>query len=152
MKYWLVKTEPSEFSWEDLKAAPGQTTPWEGVRNYQARNYMREMQVGDLVFFYHSQTNPLAIIGIARVVRGAYPDPTQFDPSSPYFDPQSTPENPRWETVDIQYQREFSAPISLPQLKEIPGLENMVLLRKGSRLSVQPVTEREWRIVSALRE
>ncbi len=152
MKYWLVKTEPSEFSWEDLKAAPGQTTPWEGVRNYQARNYMRKMQVGDLVFFYHSQTNPLAIIGIAIVVRGAYPDPTQFDPSSPYFDPQSTPENPRWETVDIQYQREFSAPISLPQLKEIPGLENMVLLRKGSRLSVQPVTEREWRIVSALRE
>jgi len=152
MNYWLVKTEPSEFSWEDLKAAPGQTTPWEGVRNYQARNYMREMQVGDLVFFYHSQTNPLAIIGIARVVRGAYPDPTQFDPSSHYFDSQSTPENPRWDTVDIQYHREFSAPISLPQLKEIPGLENMVLLRKGSRLSVQPVTEREWLIVTALRE
>ncbi|MCK6620921.1 MAG: EVE domain-containing protein [Calditrichaceae bacterium] len=152
MKYWLVKTEPSEFSWEDLKAAPGQTTSWEGVRNYQARNFMREMQPGDLVLFYHSQANPLAIMGIAKVVRGAYPDPTQFDPSSHYFDPQSTPENPRWDTVDIQYYREFSAPVSLPQLKEIPGLENMVLLRKGSRLSVQPVTEREWRIVTALRE
>lgn len=152
MKYWLVKTEPSEFSWEDLKNAPGQTTSWEGVRNYQARNYMREMQPGDLVLFYHSQATPLAIMGIAKVVRSAYPDPDQFDPSSHYFDPKSTPENPRWETVDIQYQREFPAPIPLPQLKEIPELENMVLLRKGSRLSVQPLTEREWQIVLSLRE
>lgn len=152
MKYWLMKTEPSEFSWEDLKNAPGQTTSWEGVRNYQARNFMREMQPGDLVLFYHSRVDPPAIMGIARVVRGAYPDPTQFDPHSHYYDPQSTLENPRWETVDIQYQGEFSTPISLPQLKETPGLENMVLLRKGSRLSVQPVSEREWQIILSLRE
>lgn len=151
MKYWLMKTEPSAFSWEDLKNAPQQTAPWDGVRNYQARNYLREMQKGDLVFFYHSQEKPTAIVGIARVARNAYPDPSQFDPSSKYFDPKSTPDNPRWEMVDICFHQEFELPITLPELRETPGLENMALLKKGSRLSVQPVSEDEWKVVSSLR-
>lgn len=151
MKYWLIKTEPSAFSFEDLKNAPNQTTHWDGVRNYQARNFMREMKAGDLVLFYHSQLNPPEIVGIAKVVRTAYPDHTQFDSASNYFDPKSTPENPRWQMVDIRAHQAFESPITLTELRATPGLEEMVLLRKGSRLSVQPVTEEEWKIVLALR-
>jgi len=151
MKYWLMKTEPSVFSLDDLKNSPNQTTHWDGVRNYQARNFMREMQKGDRVLFYHSQSNPLAIVGIAEVVRTAYPDFTQFDPSSKYFDPKSDPKNPRWDMVDIRFYQAFESPITLSELREPPGLEEMVLLRKGSRLSVQPVTASEWKIVLALR-
>jgi len=151
MKYWLMKTEPAAFSFDDLKNSPNRTAHWDGVRNYQARNFMREMQKGDRVLFYHSQSDPLAIVGTAEVVRTAYPDHTQFDPSSKYFDPKSDPNNPRWDMVDIRFQQAFESPITLSELRETPGLEDMVLLRKGSRLSVQPVTAQEWKIVLALR-
>lgn len=149
---WLLKSEPSVFSWQDLQAAPQQTTSWEGVRNYQARNFIRDqMQVGDRVLFYHSNANPPAIMGIAEVVKAAYPDYFAWDPTSRYFDPQSTPENPRWFMVDIQYRRDFSPPITLPELRQTHGLEGMLLLKKGCRLSVQPVTEVEWQIILSLR-
>ncbi|RMG34095.1 MAG: EVE domain-containing protein, partial [Methanobacteriota archaeon] len=131
MSYWLLKSDPETYGWEDLKAAPQQTDCWDGVRNYQARNFLRDMKIGDLAFFYHSRISPPAIMGIVRVVKEAYPDPTQFDSRSPYFDPKSTRENPRWVMVDIQYQQDFFPPITLPELREVPGLENMVLLQKG---------------------
>ncbi|WJI23945.1 EVE domain-containing protein [Thermosynechococcus sp. B0] len=149
---WLLKSEPSVFSWQDLQAAPQQTTCWEGVRNYQARNFIRDqMQVGDRVLFYHSNANPPAIMGIAEVVKAAYPDHFAWDADSRYFDPKSTPDNPRWFMVDIQYRRDFSPPITLPELRQTPGLEGMLLLQKGCRLSVQPVTEQEWQIILGLR-
>jgi predicted RNA-binding protein with PUA-like domain len=152
MKYWLVKTEPSVFSWDDLQKLPHQTSPWEGVRNYQARNFMRdEMKLGDRVFFYHSVAKPLAIMGIAQVVKEAYPDPFAFDPKSDYYDPKSSPENPRWVMVDLQFESAFTPPITLDKLKQTSGLEEMMLLRKGSRLSVQPVTAQEWEIVCNIR-
>jgi predicted RNA-binding protein with PUA-like domain len=151
MKYWLMKTEPAAFSFDDLKNSPDQTTHWDGVRNYQARNFMRDMQKGDRVFFYHSQSDPLVIVGIAEVVRTSYPDHTQFDPSSNYFDPKSDPMNPRWDMVDIRFYQAFEPPVTLSELRETPGLEEMVLLRKGSRLSVQPVTAQEWKIILTLR-
>lgn len=151
-QYWLMKTEPGTFSWEDLKSLPDQTTHWEGVRNYQARNFMRDrMKVGDLVFFYHSAVKPQAITGIAKVVREAYPDHFAFDPFSKYYDPQSSPDNPRWLMVDIQYVEDFQPPITSDELRQIKALEGMMLLQKGCRLSVQPVTPREWEIISELR-
>lgn len=152
MNYWLMKTEPEAYSWDDLKNQPNSTDFWDGVRNYQARNFMRDMKVGDKVFFYHSQINPPAIVGIATVVREAYPDPTQFDPESKYFDPKSKTDDPRWSVVDIRSEAEFAEPVTLPELRDIPELEEMVLLRKGSRLSVQPVTENEWKIITKNRE
>lgn len=152
MNYWLMKTEPEAYSWDDLKNQPNSTDFWDGVRNYQARNFMRDMKVGDKVFFYHSQINPPAIVGIATVVREAYPDPTQFDPESKYFDPKSKTEDPRWSVVDIRSEAEFAEPVTLPELRDIPELEEMVLLRKGSRLSVQPVTENEWKIITKNRK
>ncbi|NIS39024.1 EVE domain-containing protein, partial [Candidatus Saccharibacteria bacterium] len=124
---------------------------WDGVRNYQARNFIGEMKIGDKVLFYHSQVKPPAIMGIAKVIREAYPDPTQFDPASKYYDPKSSEDNPRWFMADIQYDQEFESPIPLPELREIPGLEKMELLRKGSRLSVQPVDREEFEIVKKLR-
>jgi predicted RNA-binding protein with PUA-like domain len=152
MKYWLVKTEPSVFSWDDLQKLPNQTSPWEGVRNYQARNFMRdEMKLGDRVFFYHSVAKPLAIMGIAQVVKEAYPDTFAFNPKSDYYDPKSSPENPRWVMVDIRLESAFTPPITLDELKQMSGLEEMMLLRKGSRLSVQPVTAQEWEIVCNIR-
>lgn len=152
MNYWLMKTEPEAYSWDDLKNKPNSTDFWDGVRNYQARNFMRDMKVGDKVFFYHSQINPPAIVGIATVVREAYPDPTQFDPESKYFDPKSKTDDPRWSVVDIRSEAEFAEPVTLPELRDIPELEEMVLLRKGSRLSVQPVTEKEWKIITKSRK
>jgi predicted RNA-binding protein with PUA-like domain len=152
MKYWLVKTEPSVFSWDDLQKLPNQTSPWEGVRNYQARNFMRdEMKLGDRVFFYHSVAKPLAIMGIVQVVKEAYPDTFAFDPKSDYYDPKSSPENPRWVMVNLQFESAFTPPITLDELKQTSGLEEMMLLRKGSRLSVQPVTAQEWEIVCNIR-
>ncbi len=152
MQYWLMKTEPEVFSWADLKAAPDQTTCWEGVRNYQARNFMRDkMQLGDLVFFYHSVVKPQAIAGIAKVVRTAYPDAFAFDSSSPYYDPKSSAASPTWLMVDIQAVKDLTPPISLDELKKIPGLASMMLLQKGCRLSVQPVTAQEWQQVISLR-
>ena len=149
-RYWLMKSEPSAFSIEDLARAPKQTTCWDGVRNYQARNFMREMAVGDQVFFYHSNAEPPAVVGIAEVVRTAYPDQTQFDKASHHYDPASVPSAPRWDMVDIRYRQTFKASLSLDRLRQELKLKGMVLLRKGSRLSVQPVTEAEWVVVLKL--
>jgi predicted RNA-binding protein with PUA-like domain len=147
-RYWLVKSEPDCFSWDDLTKAPKRTTHWDGVRNYQARNMLRdEMKKGDLVFFYHSSTDPMAIVGVAEVVREGYADHTQFDPKEDHFDAQSDPGAPRWFMVDIRAKRAFREPVTLAALRAQPGLERMVLLQKGSRLSVQPVRPDEWRIV-----
>lgn len=152
MKYWLIKTEPNTYSWDDLKSLPNQTDHWEGVRNYKARNLMRSMKKGDKAFFYHSVVQPMSIMGIVEVVREAYPDHTQFDPKSKYYDPKSPKDNPRWFMVDVQYRSDFDPPITRDELKEISGLEKMVLLKKGTRLSVQPVTAEEWKIITSLRK
>ena len=151
MKYWLLKSEPDVFSLEDLKNCPNQTEPWDGIRNYQARNLMRdEMKVGDQAFFYHSRQAEPAIVGTVRVVREAYPDHTSWDPSSKYFDEKSSPENPRWLMVDVQFESEFSRPVTLKELRSVPELKEMFLLRKGMRLSVQPVTEAEFQLILAI--
>lgn len=149
-KYWLMKSEPSCFSIDDLQNAPNQTSPWDGVRNYQARNFMRnEMSIGDSVLFYHSNCNPPGIIGLAEVVSKAYPDYTAFDPESEHPDPKSTVDNPRWFMVDIQFREKFDRLISLDELKHYPELSKMVLLRKGNRLSVMPVSAEEWSFITA---
>ncbi len=135
---WLVKSEPDCYSFDDLLRDG--STAWEGVRNYQARNYMRDgMKVGDAVLFYHSSTAVPAVVGLARVAREAYPDPTQFDPDNEYYDPKSTQEAPRWQLVDIEGVRALPRAVSLTELKATPGLEGMTLLQPGSRLSVMPV-------------
>ena len=151
MKYWLLKSEPDVFSLEDLKNCPNQTEPWDGIRNYQARNLMRdEMKVGDQAFFYHSRQAEPAIVGTVRVVREAYPDHTSWDPSSKYFDEKSPAENPRWLMIDVQFESEFSRPVTLKELRSVPELKEMFLLRKGMRLSVQPVTEEEFQLILAI--
>ncbi len=150
-RYWLVKSEPEVFSFADLMAAPGAITCWDGVRNYQARNSIRDdMKVGDGVLFYHSNADPMAIVGIAEVARDAYPDDTAFDRSHPHFDPKSRAEDPTWMMVDIRGLHPLKTPLTLPELREVKGLEGMVLLQKGSRLSVQPVTAAEWKVIVAL--
>ena len=151
MKYWLLKTEPESFSIQDLKDCPKQTTFWDGVRNYQARNYLRdEIKVGDRVLFYHSNVDPPAIVGTARVVTAGYPDPTAWDETNHHYDPTSSPQNPRWFMVDVQLDRIFAQPIGLDHLRTIKSLAGMELLRKGSRLSVQPVTAEEFKEVLKL--
>lgn len=150
MHYWLMKSEPEAFSFDDLEAAPRRRTTWEGVRNYQARNYLREMKEGDGVLFYHSNAKPQLIPGTARVVKEAYPDPTQFDPRSKYFDAGSKEEDPRWSLVEIAFERRFLRPVTLQDLRDAPGLEALVVLRRGSRLSVTPVTAEEWRLILEL--
>jgi predicted RNA-binding protein with PUA-like domain len=147
MRYWLVKSEPSSFSWDDLSNSPKRTTSWEGVRNYQARNFLREMKRGDRVFFYHSSAEPNAVVGIAEVAREAYPDPTQFDRKHEMYDPKSTRDDPRWSTVDLRAVRAFPRPVTLAELRGVDGLAKMTLLQKGSRLSVSAVTPEEWRLV-----
>ncbi len=150
-RYWLMKTEPESFSITDLAKAPRQTTFWDGVRNYQARNLLRdEMQVGDGVLFYHSNADPPAVVGTAEVVRTGYPDPTQFDPGSHHHDPGARPDQPRWYMIDVKLGSIFARAVGLPELREHPGLSEMVLLRKGSRLSVQPVTAKEWSVIVKL--
>ena len=149
-RYWLMKSEPRVFSIEDLARSPKQITNWDGVRNYQARNFMRAMAVGDRVLFHHSNAEPPAVVGIAEVVKTAYPDQTQFDKTSHHFDPASVPSAPRWDMVDIRYHQTFKTSLSLDRLRQEPRLKNMVLLQKGSRLSVQPVTEAEWATVLKL--
>ncbi|MBH0203735.1 MAG: EVE domain-containing protein [Nitrospira sp.] len=144
-RYWLMKSEPSSFSIDDLSRSPDQTTCWDGVRNYQARNFMRNMAVGDHVLFYHSNADPPAIVGIAEVVTTAYPDPTQFDTTDTHYDPESKPSNPRWDMVDIRFVRKLVRPLTLDELRKESTLKGMVLLQKGSRLSVQPVSPLEWR-------
>ncbi len=153
MFYWLMKTEPNTYSWQDLLNEKNKTTQWEGVRNYQARNFMRDqMKTGDPVFIYHSVVKPMAIVGIAEVVCESYPDHFAFDPSSRYFDPKSNQENPRWFMVDVQAKYAFKNPITLERLKTIPELQSMMLLQKGSRLSIQPVSEAEWQRICQLEE
>jgi predicted RNA-binding protein with PUA-like domain len=149
-QYWLMKSEPSAFSIDDLKHAPNRTTCWDGVRNYQARNFMRSMAVGDQVLFYHSNADPPAVVGIAEVVKTAYSDSTQFNKKDTHYDPNSKPSQPRWDMVDIQYVRKFTRPLTLDELRKDSTLKGMVLLRKGSRLSVQPVTPLEWRHIMKL--
>ncbi len=143
-QYWLMKSEPSVFSIDDLARASKRTTCWDGVRNYQARNFMRAMKLGDRVLFYHSNANPPAIVGIAEVAAMAYPDPTQFERTHKHFDSASNPAAPRWDMVDIRHVQTFTAPISLDSLRGEKALVGMALLQKGSRLSVQPVTSKEW--------
>jgi predicted RNA-binding protein with PUA-like domain len=150
MRYWLMKSEPDVYSIDDL-AIKAQPDLWEGCRNYQVRNFMRDhMRPGDLAFFYHSNAEPSGIVGTMRIATEAYPDPTQFDPSSDYFDPKSPRENPRWLAVDVELVKKYPRVISLAELKETPGLEDMLVTRRGQRLSVMPVTEEEWEIVERL--
>ncbi len=149
-RYWLMKSEPDECSIDDALAAPSQTVPWTGVRNYQARNFMRDaMQVGDGVLFYHSSCPQPGVAGIARVASGVRPDPTQFDAASPYYDGASKPEAPRWLLLDVQALRKTRL-LGLPELRAEPALADMLLLRKGNRLSITPVTPPEWAAVLAL--
>ena len=147
MRYWLMKSEPSVFSIDDLARAPKQTTSWDGVRNYQARNLLREAAVGDGVIFYHSSADPPAAVGTALIARAAYPDPTQFDPKSDHYDAASKKDDPRWFVVDVKLDEKFPRAVTLAELRAKPELADMVLLRKGSRLSVQPVTPAEWKVV-----
>lgn len=149
-RYWLMKSEPAECSIDDALAAPGATVPWSGVRNYQARNFMRDgMQVGDGVLFYHSSCPEPGIAGIARVASGTRPDPTQFDPASPYFDPKSSAGQPRWLLLDVQALRKTRL-ISLAELHEHPELAGMRVLQRGNRLSITPVDVAEWRVIEGL--
>ena len=137
-RYWLMKSEPHVYGLDDLKADG--STYWDGVRNYQARNFMRDdMKIGDLVLYYHSNTKPPGIVGLARVSREGYPDPTQFDEDSKYFDPKSTEEKPRWILVDLEYVDHFAEKVSLDTLKQDADLDGMLVIRKGQRLSIQPV-------------
>ena len=148
MKYWLMKSEPDCFSIDDLRQEINQTTPWDGVRNYQARNLMRdEMSIGDLIFFYHSSCSPPGIVGIAEVASEAYPDHTAFDPEADHYDPKSSPDNPRWIMVDVKYKQKFAEIIPLQTLKLCPELEGMQLLKKGNRLSVMPVDKHHWQFI-----
>jgi predicted RNA-binding protein with PUA-like domain len=149
MKYWLVKSEPSVFSFADLLSSPRRTTRWDGVRNYAARNHLRAMERGDLVLFYHSGVTPSEIVGVAEVTRTAYPDPTALDPGDAHFDPKSKPDAPTWFVVDIRAVEKLPRPVSLDEIKRTKALQQMALIRLG-RLSVQPVTEREYELVREL--
>ncbi len=149
MNYWLMKSEPDAFSLDDLEAVAQE--PWDGVRNYQARNMMRDqMRGGDQVFFYHSNCKVPGIVGIAEVVREGYPDHTAFDPEANYYDPKSDPDKPRWYMVDLTFKRRLKRTISLQELKEHPELADMPLVRKGNRLSVMPVAEADWNFILGL--
>jgi len=150
-RYWLMKTEPGEFSIEDLERRPGQVEHWDGVRNYQARNMMRDdMKASDGVLFYHSNCETPGIVGIARVTREGYPDHTAFEPENRHFDPGGDPDNPRWYMVDVRYERKLSRTISLSELKDRPELEGLALIRRGNRLSVMPVSQSHWDFILSL--
>ncbi len=150
-KYWLFKSEPTCYSIDDLKAKPNKTDHWDGVRNYQARNMLRDdIKKGDEVFFYHSNAKPMGIAGICTVVKSGYPDHTAQDPNSEHPDPKHTDEKPLWYMVDVKFKKQFKEVLPLKELKETVGLENMVLTQRGSRLSVQPVTPDEWKIIMTM--
>jgi predicted RNA-binding protein with PUA-like domain len=147
MPYWLMKSEPDEFSIEDLAKAPKKTTAWFGVRNYQARNYMRDhMRIGDGVLFYHSSCEVPGIAGVAKVSSKPYPDASQFDPKSEYYDPKSKREEPRWMLVDVKLDKKTRV-MPLDEMRTYPELADMVVLKRGNRLSITPVTEREWKFI-----
>ena len=150
-RFWLLKVEPSVFSFDDLLRAPGRTTGWDGVRNYQARNYLRDqMKKGDRVLIYHSNADPPAVVGEAEVVREGYADPTQFDEGDDHFDPQARKDDPRWYQVDVRALRKLSRPVSLEAIRKTPALRKMALVRPGQRLSVQPVAPKEYEIIVAM--
>lgn len=149
MKFWLMKSEPDVYSIDNLKN--DKTTYWDGVRNYQARNFLRdEIKKGDLVFFYHSNSEPSGISGVMEVVKEAYPDPSAFDSKNSHYDPKSKKENPSWYVVELKFLEKFKSVISLEALRKTKGLEKMLLLQRGQRLSVQPVSENEWKIICNL--
>lgn len=151
MNYWLMKSEPDAFGIDDLKLRPQQTEPWDGVRNYQARNMLRDgMRVGDLAFFYHSNCAVPGIAGLMKIVRAGYPDTTALNPESKYHDPKSTPDNPRWFRVDVRYKRKLKRIISLAELKAHPALRDLALLRRGNRLSILPLSQIHWDIILSL--
>jgi predicted RNA-binding protein with PUA-like domain len=151
IRHWLMKSEPDTFGLDHLAALPGRTTMWDGVRNYQARNMLRdEMRAGDLAFFYHSNCAEPGIVALVEVVREGYADPSAFDPSSPYFDPGSDPAKPRWYVVDVRLQRRLRRTITLAEMKAAAALADMPLVRRGNRLSVMPVAAAEWRHILAL--
>jgi len=152
MNYWLIKSEPDAFSIDDLKNAPGKKDHWDGIRNYQARNFIRDdMQKGDLAFFYHSNCKPPGIVGICEIVSGAYPDHTAFDPNEKYYDSKSDPENPRWLMVDVRYRRKTRRLISLEEIKQLGDrLEGFPLIRRGNRLSIMPVSKEHWDFILSL--
>ncbi len=150
MAYWLLKTEPDEFSIDDLEKLASGVEPWDGIRNYQARNIMRDqIQVGDLAFIYHSSCKQVGVAGIAKVVKAAYPDPAQFNPESKYYDPKSTQDNPRWVCIGVKFEAKFSNLVSLKEIKANEQLLDMALVKQG-RLSVQPVRQSEWKIINKL--
>ncbi|MCC2617496.1 EVE domain-containing protein [Aestuariibacter halophilus] len=143
MGYWLFKSEPDAFSIDDLAAA--QTEPWDGIRNYQARNFLRdEVKVGDLVFIYHSSCKHVGIAGLAEVVKAGYPDDSQFDPESKYYDPKASPDNPRWYRVDVGFKQKFAQILPLSAIKQMPDIQQLGLVKKGHRLSIMPVDEKEF--------
>ena len=151
MNYWLMKSEPDVFGIQDLYQRPNQTEPWDGVRNYQARNMIRDaMKLGDQVIFYHSNCDEPGIVGIMEIAKEGYPDHTAFDPDDHHFDPKSDPANPRWMMVDVKFVRQFSRTIGLKQLKARPELANMAVVRAGNRLSVMPVSAEEWEFILRL--
>ena len=153
MNYWLFKSEPGCYSFADLLAAPGRTTGWDGVRNFQARNFLRDaVAVGDGVLFYHTNADPPSIAGIAEVIRAGHPDPSAFDPEAEHHDPKGDPDRPTWYQVEIRAVRPIEPPIGLASLRGVPALKGMELLRKGSRLSIQPVSAQEWDAILAMAE
>ncbi len=150
MNYWLFKTEPGFFSFDDLKARPNMTEPWDGVRNFQARNFLRDtIKVGDRILFYHSNIPEPAVVGLAEIVRSGYPDCTALDPNAEHFDPKASPQNPIWYMVDVRYLKPLKKAVTLESIKSNPLLSDMPLVRR-SRLSIQPVTTEAWRIILAL--
>jgi predicted RNA-binding protein with PUA-like domain len=152
MNYWLMKSEPDAFSISDLKSRPKKTEHWDGVRNYQARNFMRAMKKGDLAFFYHSSCEVPGVYGIIEIARAAYPDHTAWDPENHHYDPKSTPERPLWFMVDVRFKRELKKPVTLTAIKMQSSLKQMRLIQRGSRLSVMPVTAKEWNTILKLTE
>lgn len=153
MKYWLFKSEPRTFSIDDLIASPKQTTHWDGVRNFQVRNFLRDvMSVGDKAFFYHSNSKPAGIVGIVEIVSAGYPDASAWDRQSDYFDPKSTPEKPLWYRVDVRFIKKFPRMITLDELKRHNGLNKMAVVQKGNRLSITPVSPEEWKAIVGIVE
>ena len=149
MQHWLMKSEPETYSIDDLKR--DHIEPWTGIRNYQVRNMIRnDMRVGDLAFFYHSNCKPPGVVGTMEIIKTAYPDPTAFDPEHIYFDPKSSPNNPRWLMVDVKFKQKFSRLISLDELRQHPELKELPVLRKGNRLSITPVSKKEWDFILKL--
>ncbi len=150
-RYWLFKSEPSSYSFQDLLNEEDRTAEWDGVRNYQVRNFMRDdMKVGDGVLFYHSSAKPTAVMGTARIVREAYPDSTAWEVGAKYYDPKSNPDAPTWLMVDIQAEQEFARPVTLQEIKGNPKLQDMMLVKRGVRLSIQPVSKADWDEIIAL--